>query len=212
MIRLELPARGAIRPNGPRDPLPYYYRASVGWLFRHRLQLGLDLIGPGRGPVLEVGVGSGVLVPTLTRHFPDYTGLDLALAPDLEQLVAPGCRARFVAGDLLAEGTLSAGSFELIVCFSVLEHIAPAERAAEALARLLAPGGTLLAGYPMVNRLMTRAFEAIGCADIDDDHVTTPREIAAALSSRLTAVARTAFPPRAPRRLALYQCTTWRKA
>src|SRR3954468_22454574 len=102
-IRLELPSRGVPKPNDENDPLPYYYHPWVGWLYRHRLQMGLDLLPAGGRRVLEVGVGSGVLVPTLTARYRDYTGTDLTLAPGLGELVAPGCTAQFRRADLLQE-------------------------------------------------------------------------------------------------------------
>jgi 2-polyprenyl-3-methyl-5-hydroxy-6-metoxy-1,4-benzoquinol methylase len=210
-IRFDLPPEGRLRPNNERDPLPYYYKRSVGWLYRHRLQMGLDLLPPGGRRVLEVGVGSGVLVPTLTAHFPEYLGTDLVLATGLESLVAPGCQARFACADLLAPCALPSAAFDAVVCFSVLEHIADADGAARALAGALAPGGTLITGYPMVNPLMTQVFRAIGYATIDDDHVSPPEKIAGALGRSLQPVSRAAFPPWAPVRLALYQCTAWRR-
>jgi SAM-dependent methyltransferase len=235
-VRLELPPRGVLKPNDADDPLPYYYHPWVGWLYRHRLQMGLDFLDPtagtpdgfphppakdsaGQSPapstrgggkrVLEIGVGSGVLVPTLTRHYAEYTGTDLTLAPGLDALVAPGCRAEFRRADLLADADLPAAHFDAIVCFSVLEHIRDADGAARGLARALAPGGTLVTGYPMVSRLMTRAFAAIGYDRIDDHHVSPPARIAAALAAHLKPVRRAAFPPAAPVPAALYQCTAW---
>ena len=209
-LTLDLPAKGVLRPNDAHDPLPYYYHPWVGWLYRHRLQMGLDLLPAGGTRVLEIGVGSGVLVPTLTKRYREYTGTDLTLAAGLDALVAPGCHARFTAADLLSDGDLPAGHFDAIVCFSVLEHIADADGAARGLARALAPGGTLVTGYPMVSRLMTRAFELIGFRGIDDHHVSPPARIAAALGRVLRPAARVAFPPLAPVSAALYQCSAWR--
>jgi SAM-dependent methyltransferase len=210
-LRLDLPARGVLRPNDAHDPLPYYYHPWVGWLYRHRLQMGLDLLPDGGRRVLEIGVGSGVLVATLTRRYAEYTGTDLTLAPGLDTQVAPGCQATFRRADLLRDDDLPAGHFDAIVCFSVLEHIADADGAARGLARALAPGGTLVTGYPMVSRLMTRAFEMIGYRGIDDHHVSPPARIAAALGRVLKPVARVAFPPGAPVAAALYQCSAWTK-
>ena len=192
-------------------PFRTYYHPWVGWLYRHRLQMGLDLLPPGGTRVLEVGVGSGVLIRTLSRHFAEYTGTDLTLATGLESLVAPGCRAEFRRADLLADGDLPADYYDAIVCFSVLEHIRDAPAAARSLARALAPGGTLVTGYPMVSRLMARAFEAIGFRGIDDHHVSRPVRIAAALRAVLAPARRSAFPPAAPVGAALYQCTSWTK-
>ncbi|MBI2375642.1 MAG: class I SAM-dependent methyltransferase [Deltaproteobacteria bacterium] len=208
-VRFQLPRRGTLEPNDAHDPLPYYYHPFVGWLYRHRLQLGLDLLPPGGRRVLEVGVGSGVLVPTLTRYYSEYTGTDLTLAPGLPSLVAPGCQASFRSADLLRDEDLPAGYFDAIVCFSVLEHIADSDGAARGLARALGPGGTLVTGYPMVSPLMTTAFALIGYRAIDDHHVSAPTKIAAALGRVLRRNGRVAFPPGAPTRAALYQCTAW---
>jgi SAM-dependent methyltransferase len=214
-IRLTLPARGTLTPNDAHDPLPYYYHPWVGWLYRHRLQMGLDLLPAiPRARVLEVGVGSGVLVPTLTAHYAEYTGTDLTLAQGLERLVAPGCQATFREVDLLRDGDLPADHFDAIVCFSVLEHIRDSEGAARGLARALKRGGTLVAGYPAVSALMSRAFEVIGFRGIDAHHVSPPVQIQAALGHApgLERLARVAFPPAAPVPIALYQCTAWTKS
>src|SRR6478672_7307905 len=161
-MRLELPPEGVLHPNNADDPLPYYYHPWVGWLYRHRLQMGLDLLPAGGRRVLEIGVGSGVLVPTLTARYPEYTGTDLVLRSGLEAHVAAGCTATFRQADLLRDDDLPANHYDAIVCFSVLEHIQDADGAARGLARVLAPGGTLVAGYPMVSGLMTRAFHMAG--------------------------------------------------
>lgn len=212
-IPFQLPARERISANNHKDPLPYYYKPATGWLYRHRLQMGLNLLPQPRpgSTVLEVGVGSGILVPTLTRAYGRYTGTDLVLASRLESLVAPGCTADFRTADLLDPTSLPEAAFDAIVCFSVLEHISNSAGAARSLMRALAPGGTLITGYPMVSRLMTKAFEAIGYQGIDEDHVAAPTAIEGALSEVLVPGFRVAFPPRAPVALALYQCRAWTK-
>lgn len=210
-LRLQLPPPGVLQPNDAQDPVRYYYHRWIGWLYRHRLQMGLDLLPHPGGRVLEVGVGSGVLVPTLTSRYAEYTGTDLTLAPGLEALVDPTCKARFIRADLLADD-LPAAHYDAIVCFSVLEHIADSERAAQSLARALAPGGTLVCGYPMVSPLMSRAFTAIGYKNIDEDHVSSPIKISTALARVLKPVGRAAFPPAAPVPAAIYQCTAWTTA
>jgi 2-polyprenyl-3-methyl-5-hydroxy-6-metoxy-1,4-benzoquinol methylase len=210
-MKLALPPPGTLKPNDAHDPLPYYYRRWVGWLYRKRLQMGLDLL-PAQGKmVLEVGVGSGILVPTLTAHYPHYSGTDLVLAEGLHGLAAPSCQAEFLRADLLQESNLPAASYDIVICLSVLEHIADAEGAAAALARTLVKGGTLVAGYPMVNHLMAKLFCAIGFDNIEDHHVTAPAVIDKALRRVLRRSRRKALPAFAPVPLALYQCAAWVK-
>lgn len=208
-VRFDLPPAGTLTANDAHDPLPYYYHRWVGWLYRHRLQMGLDMLPATGSRVLEIGVGSGVLVPTLTRRYAEYTGTDLTLAKGLGNLVAPTCQATFRQVNLLEDRDLPADHYDAIVCFSVLEHIPDSEGAARGLARALRPGGTLVTGYPAVSPLMTKAFEVIGYRGIDNHHVSPPAKISAALSRVLHPVRRAAFPPAAPVRAALYQCTSW---
>ena len=210
-MKLALPPAGTLKPNDQHDPLPYYYRPLVGWLYRKRLRMGLDLLPTKASRILEVGVGSGILVPTLSSNFPSYTGTDLVLADGLGRLVVPSCQAEFVQADLLQESSLPAASFDAVICLSVLEHIADAEGAAVALARTLVKGGTLVAGYPMVNSVMARLFRAIGFGNIEDHHVTAPVAIDKALRRVLRPVRRNALPAFAPVSLALYQCAAWVK-
>jgi SAM-dependent methyltransferase len=209
-IVLDLPAKGVLTANDEHDPLPFYYKPGVGWLYRYRLTMALDYLRPG-GRVLEIGVGSGVLVPTLTRHFDEYVGTDLVLAKGLDHLVRPGCKASFIIADLLDEQSLEANHFDAIVCISVLEHILDSDAAARALARALKPGGTFVAGYPMVNHAMSRAFDVIGFKGIDDHHVSAPAKIEASLRKVMKPKGRTAFPPLSPVPLALYQASAWTK-
>ncbi len=204
-----LPPRERLKPNNAKDPLPHYFRPLLGHLYRQRLQIGLDLLPTTCNHILEVGVGSGILVPTLTAAYPNYTGVDLELASGLDTLVNPECAATFRTLDLLDPKAMENASFDAIACFSVLEHVQDSEGAARTLARLLKKGGTLVAGYPMVNPMMIAAFLTIGFSRIDDDHVSPPAKIHAALARHLTPVARVSIPPHLSIRASLYQCSAW---
>jgi 2-polyprenyl-3-methyl-5-hydroxy-6-metoxy-1,4-benzoquinol methylase len=208
-MKFRVPPSSALVPNSEFDPLPYYYRPVVGQLYRHRLRMGLGLVPSGGRRVLEIGVGSGILVPSLTAGFPEYVGTDLLLAPGLDSLVSPGCHATFLVADLLDPNALPAGAFDVVVCLSVLEHIADPEAAARCLVRALAPGGTLVAGYPMVNRFMATCFRTLGFGRIEDHHLTTPAQITAALGKHVRPAGRVSLPMFAPQSLSLYECTSW---
>jgi SAM-dependent methyltransferase len=208
-VKFQFPPSGALVPNNEFDPLPYYYRPVIGHLYRHRLKMGLRLVPGGGRRVLEVGVGSGILVPSLTAGFPEYVGADLVLAAGLASLVTPGCTATFQVADLLDPAALPAGAFDVVVCVSVLEHVADAEAAARCLARALAPAGTLVAGYPMVNRFMAACFRILGFGNVEEHHVTAPAQITSALGKLLRPVDRISLPLFAPQSLSLYECTSW---
>ena len=195
-VHSSCPPRGRLQPNNERDPLPYYYRPLTGWLYRHRLQMGLDLLPAGGRRVLEVGVGSGILVPTLTAHYPEYLGHRpgagrRAGGAGRARAARPRFQQRRPAGrpDAPARRRPSTPSSA-----SRCSSTSPTPTAPPAAwPGALAPGGTLVTGYPMVSPLMTQAFAAIGYPNIDEDHVSPPARIAAALAPGAA--------PRRPRRL-----------
>ena len=100
---------------------------------------------------------------------------------------------------ICCEEDLPANHYDAVVCFSVLEHIADSAGAARGLARVLAPGGTLVCGYPMVSALMTRAFSLIGFKGIDDHHVSPPAKISRRARRRAEAGRPRGVPARRPR-------------
>src|SRR5256885_8500952 len=80
-MRFELPPRGTLNPNSDVDPLRYYYTPVVGKIFTSRLQIGLDLIDRRFRRLLEIGYGSGLLMPSLARMTEEIYGADLLPEP-----------------------------------------------------------------------------------------------------------------------------------
>ena len=87
MLRLRLPPRGTLRPNNEVDPLRFYYRPLVGRVFRARIDAGLALLDGLRFErLLEIGYGSGLLMPTLATIARELHGADRLLHQHLEAL------------------------------------------------------------------------------------------------------------------------------
>lgn len=174
-----------VRRNGPTDPIDYYRRRGVGALFRKRINLGLAMLPPRRfSRALEVGFGSGGVLLSLAKGVDDLHGLDLDAEPTsvCEMLASKGCHANLVQGTV-HKLPYADGHFELIVSFSVFEHLKDYATALREVRRVLAPDGLFLLGMPAVNRLMSLAFESIGHSTIDDIHVTTPKMIRQAFAA-----------------------------
>jgi ubiquinone/menaquinone biosynthesis C-methylase UbiE len=107
-------------------------------------------------------------------------GLDLDADPVAasERLRGLGVDAQLVRGSVLEMRDVYAdGFFDLVVSFSVMEHLPRPERALAEMHRVLKPGGLAIIGMPAVNRFMEYAFQAIGFKGIDDHHITTPSSV-----------------------------------
>jgi 2-polyprenyl-3-methyl-5-hydroxy-6-metoxy-1,4-benzoquinol methylase len=208
-----VPPKGALESSGAEDPLPCYYRPATGWLYRYRIELLLRLLPPGSlGRVLEVGYGSGILIPSLINRATEYVGLDFASDPEQ---VRQGLRRCGVDKDVQLHRedftTAAVGSFDLIIAVSIFEHIHDVSTLVQAIAQHLNPGGMLLVGMPRVDKVMSKLFCLIGENNIDGKHVTSYRVFKRHAEPLLELVAETDMFPMLPSALALYHCALLRK-
>jgi 2-polyprenyl-6-hydroxyphenyl methylase/3-demethylubiquinone-9 3-methyltransferase len=140
-------------------------------------------------PVLDVGCGAGLLCEPLARLGGAVTGVDAAaenVSVASTHAEAVGLDIRYMMGEV---GALDIGTFDLVTCVEVIEHVAD-KRAflADVVARL-APGGLLILSTP--NRtaasrlLLVGAAEAVGYVPKGTHHWSdfiTPEELEAMLS------------------------------
>jgi ubiquinone/menaquinone biosynthesis C-methylase UbiE len=181
--------------------------------------MGLDMLPTGatfeRG--LEVGYASGIVLYNLARRVRELHGLDLDADPEemrgrLDEL---GISASLVKGSVTdMRAIYPDGHFDLVACFSVLEHVPEPAQALSEIARVVRPGGIVIIGMPAVNRLMEFAFLSIGFKGIEDHHITPPGRVWDTVRSRPDAwsARRRSLPEHVPFGLALYHdfCLTRR--
>lgn len=168
--------------NGPTDPIEFYRRPFVGWLYRERINRGFELLPARRfSRALEVGYGAGAVLLALSPLVDELHGIDLDADPVPVQaiLTRRHCSAKLQRGSVL-NLPYGDGEFDLVFSFSVFEHLHEYKKALSEVARVLKPGGLFLLGMPSVNKLMEAGFLAIGFKGINDHHVTTPQQVAAA--------------------------------
>lgn len=103
----------------------------------------LDL--PTEARILEVGCGRGIALPVIDRLCRPrrLVGLDIEaalLGEAADNLHEQGARAELCVGDVRAM-PFADDTFDVVIDFGTLFHIARAEAAAAEIARVLAPGG-----------------------------------------------------------------------
>lgn len=149
----------------------------------------LDMIGvKRRSKVLEIGYGSGILFPELSKRFDEIYGVDIHDKIDLVEtmLKKEGLTANLKVGDIL-DLPYEDEEFDSIVCISILEHIpgSSLDKAVSEIHRVLIPGGIAVVGFPTVGKKMNFLFRIIGYRDINQHHVSGEKEIMAALGRKL---------------------------
>jgi hypothetical protein len=183
-LSLALPSPGSLAPNNPVDPLRYYYVPVIGRIFRARIDLGLALLAGPYRRLLEVGFGSGLLLPTLARIAGRVDGIDLESDPDdvRGRLSALGV----TVGDL-ARGRPGAAlpGRRVRLRRGVLDPGAPEGGPAGARrgggAPRDGPERPFLVGCPAIHKAMNVGFRAIGFRGIEDHHFSSIHDILAAV-------------------------------
>lgn len=200
-----LPKQGIFLPNGTDDPLPYYYKPLIGKIYCARIEQALALLTPPYKSILELGYGSGILLPTLCKMSSSVSGIDHNTDPkQLNVILAKmGIDCTLIRGDI-ANNYFQDESFDLIVAISIFEHIADLTPVLERINILLRPKGHLLVGMPRVDLFMDKAFRFIGYNNINDHHITDYKQCRFAAKKHFNLIHTTRLPNYFPTSLSLY--------
>jgi len=146
-LRLLQPAE--LIATGPVDHADWNYRLGLGFISRLRFKLVLALLPSNVGCLLEVGYGSGVFLPELSKHCRTLCGLDIH--DNVNQVSAilerRGIAVYLTRGSVTAM-PFAAEMFDCVVSVSALEFVDEIGAATRELARVLRPDGRLIVVMP----------------------------------------------------------------
>jgi 2-polyprenyl-6-hydroxyphenyl methylase/3-demethylubiquinone-9 3-methyltransferase len=132
-------------PEGEFRPLHEINPLRLDWIAQHAALEG--------SKVLDVGCGGGILAEAMARRGAQVTGIDLSdKALRVAQLHLLESRLAIeylsVSAEDLAESR--AGSFDVVTCMELLEHVPEPAAMVAACARLVRPGGQVF--FSTINR------------------------------------------------------------
>ena len=207
--KIQIPPRALVPKTDEDDPVDYYYKPLTGPLYRGRLRTAVGLLGGRRfRALIEIGYGSGIFLPELTRHADRLVAIDVH---DEARRVEEMLRRLGVEAELrrasLFELPFEEGEFDGLVCMSVLEHFTDLEGALAEFRRVLEPGGTAVLGFPVRNPLTDAFFRLVGY-DPREIHPSSHSDILSAAERHTGfAVERVGrFPALLPTPVAAYVC------
>ena len=200
-----LPSKDHVYETSAFDPVAYYYKPIIGAVYRQRLRAAIQLLGKRKyDKLLEIGFGSGVFLPELSRHCSELYGVSIhsKIALVKKTLQEEHIAAQLLVGDVRAL-EFPDGTFDALVCLSVLEHIRELDLAISEIARVTSDSGIVVLGFPVRN-VITNAFYRIVGHDPMELHPSRCRDILKALRGRLKIDAYAVFPPFLPMYSSLY--------
>jgi demethylmenaquinone methyltransferase/2-methoxy-6-polyprenyl-1,4-benzoquinol methylase len=114
-----------------------------GEVLRRLLAPFAPLLGASRS-ILEVGTGTGALIPCLRERAPGAHVVSVDLAGEMLRRARQRCPAAAVVQADAHRPPFATAAFDLVVCHNSFPHFADKPAALSGLARALQPGGHLL--------------------------------------------------------------------
>ena len=205
-MALRLPDQGHITMTGETDPIRYHYQPIIRYFMNKRLAMGAQLLGARRFQrLLDAGYGGGVFLPELAQRTEELYGIDLHPHTDAVRRMAQleGVRVELRQASICDTGFPNA-FFDGVVSISVLEFVSDLAGAIEELARITAPGGTVVLGFPGENVMTSAGYRLARTPDPRRVHRATYAEIFQAANRRFKQRRLVKFPRFAPDRFALF--------
>lgn len=144
-----LPAASLVK-TGDVDHADWNYRPVLGSISRLRFRLVAALLADEpRGRLLEIGYGSGVLMPELSRRCDELYGIDVhhETTAVTDALATSGVQARLFSSSAAAM-PFEDNFFDAAVAVSALEFVADLGAACAEINRVLKPRGALVVVTP----------------------------------------------------------------
>ncbi len=211
-----LPQRKNIQETSVADPLKFYYVPIARSFYTARFADAIRLLDGKTGKLLDVGCGSGIFLPELSRHCDSLCACDFHpnLNRTAEMLRAEGVSAALVPSDARALPFRSE-SFDAIICMSVLEHIHDLDAAASEFRRVLRPAGVAIVGVPvenlMTDTMLRLSYLLLPGARLEDEHVSTHRDVLDAFGKKFKVEEGLNIPRVLPEQLRMYRTVRFRK-
>ena len=141
-------------PDGDFRPLHDINPIRVGYIAAR-----VELEG---ARILDIGCGGGILAESLTRHGALVTAIDMADAPlavaRIHRLKS-GLDVDYRRGTAEQEADAAPGTYDVVTCLEMLEHVPDPTSVVNACAQLLKPGGHVF--FSTINRNLKAFVMAI---------------------------------------------------
>ena len=142
--------------TGEVDHADWNYRPVLGWIERVRFSLVITLLNEVKcHGLLEVGYGSGILMPELSRYCNELSGIDIHdKAVDIQKVLDQnGVKTKLYSGTI-EKSILPGNYYDYVVAVSALEFVHDISAACQEICRILKPEGFLIVVTPGRSKML----------------------------------------------------------
>lgn len=152
---MRLLPRSRLVKTGPVDHADWNYRGALGIVQRQRFIAALSLIPRTSDRLLELGYGSGVFMPALTKRAIRLYGIDIHdKANEVQSALQQEGVSAYLTCTRAETIPFADCSFETVVAVSALEFVSDLKSVCREVWRILKPGGTFVVITPGKSKLV----------------------------------------------------------
>lgn len=203
-MKLSLPPRKLISRPNREDPLIFYYLPLIGYVYKKRLINTLKLLGFGYKNLIDIGFGSGLLFPELSKRAKNIFGVDIHdKIGDVKKMLEGLKIAAELKQGSIYQMPHPDDFFDAAVSVSAFEHLKDLNAAFGELARVLKSGGRAVISFPIRN-IVTDTFFRVAGFNPREIHPSGHRDIIKAAGKYFKIEETLIFPKFFPIDLSLY--------
>jgi ubiquinone/menaquinone biosynthesis C-methylase UbiE len=196
----------ALVKTGPVDHADWNFRPVLGWIQRLRFKMILKMLPRQEvGRLLEVGYGSGVLMPELAERCEELYGVDIH---PMHQEVSDRLKQFHIKAHLFSTGAealpFDDQFFDGVIAVSALEFVEQLEAACQEIQRVLKPDGFLILVTPGHSRLVDLGLKILTRKSAKTDYEGRRQQLIPVLMRYFSIKHKRTFPPIGGSFLCLY--------
>lgn len=190
-MRLILPPKDLLSKTGIVDYYDWNYKFPIKYIQQYRFKRILKhLAGKHYGNLLEIGTGSGVFIPELSKYCDILSTCDIHTNVDpinkiCEHFKISKCS---YSTQSIEKTNFASNSFDAIVAVSVLEFVDDLNRAIDEIKRILKPGGVFITICPMESKLLDSVVSMYSKKKAEEEFGESRKHVSKFLETNFTII------------------------
>lgn len=193
---LKLLPKDKLLKTGDVDHADWNYHPVLGWIQRQRFKLIVSLLAKKKvHRILEIGYGSGILMPELSHRCIELYGIDIHKKKDsvTEILAKLNVSAKLYSGSVTLL-PFESNYFDSLVAVSCLEYINNLEAACLEIQRVLKPEGCLFMVTPGASKILDIGLKILTGKSAKNDYGDRRKSLIPTLLKYFTVVEKRTVP------------------
>ena len=155
--------------------------------------------------VLEIGTGSGIFLPEISKHCHELFACDIHNNMEAVKKLCDKYSIQVKLEHCPMENLIFPSNFfDLIIAISVMEFVDNLEKSIDEVKRILKPSGIFVTICPQKSTLLDFVLGLFSCKDPEDEFTQSRRLVSSLLEKKFYVITKNIFPPIIGKALPVY--------